>query len=149
MELDFFFQQYAGQNQFRHYLGVTYILAMENTVAGFVTISAGEMAAADLSSIMDVRFPNYPLPIMRIARLAVDKNFQGLGLGKKLVKNSLHLAVKMKNGYGCVGVVVDAKPESVAFYQKLGFNEPKPNKENAFSKKLFLAMKTIENSISK
>ena len=146
-ELDSFFRQYAGQNQFRHYVGTTYILTTENRIAGFVTVSAGEIATASLSSIANFRFPEYPLPIMRIARLAVDKAFQGLGLGKKLVKYSLELALKMKNSYGCVGVTVDAKPESVLFYQKLGFIELRTDKEIKFFKPMFLAMKTIEKSI--
>lgn len=58
---------------------------------------------------------------MRIARLAIDKQFQGLGLGKKLSRASFQLALEMKSRYGCVGVVVDAKQESLDFYQKMGF----------------------------
>lgn len=146
-ELDSFFRRYAGQNQFRHYVGTTYILTTKNRIAGFVTVSAGEIATTSLSSITNFRFPDYPLPIMRIARLAVDKEFQGLGLGKKLMKCSLELALQMKNNYGCVGVTVDAKPESVLFYQKLGFIELKTENEIRFSTPMFLAMKTIEKSM--
>jgi hypothetical protein len=33
--LDRFFHQYAGQNQFRHHLGVTYVAADSDRIVGF------------------------------------------------------------------------------------------------------------------
>ncbi len=151
IELDRFFRHYAGQNQFRHHIGVTYVLANKSKIVGFVTVSAGEMVAEELPADARCRLPEYPLPIMRIARLAIDTQFQGLGLGKKLLRASFQLALEMKSRYGCVGVVVDAKPESLAFYEKIGFiplqiiagglgDRPEPQP-------LFLAIKTIELTI--
>ncbi len=84
IELDRFFQRYAGQNQFRHHIGITYILLVGNKIVGFITVSAGEIVVDDLQSQSRRRLPEYPLPVMRIARLAIDKQFQGLGLGKKI-----------------------------------------------------------------
>ncbi len=152
IELDRFFQQYAGQNQFRHHIGITYVLVNKGTIVGFVTVSAGEITTEKLPADIRCRLPEYPLPIMRIARLAIDKRVQGLGLGKKLLRASFQLALEMKSRYGCVGVVVDAKQESLAFYQKIGFiplqaitgelgDRPEPQP-------LFLAIKTIEQAIS-
>lgn len=65
--------------------------------------------------------PPYPIPILRIARLAVDERARGLGLGKKLLRFCIELAEKMSDELGCVGLVVDAKQEAVEFYRKLGF----------------------------
>ena len=151
IELDRFFQQYAGQNQFRHHIGITYVLVNKSTITGFVTVSAGEITSEKLPTDIRIRLPEFPLPIMRIARLAIDKQFQGLGLGKKLLRASFKLALEMKSRYGCVGVVVDAKPESLIFYQQMGFiplatlsgelgDRPQPQP-------LFLAIKTIEQAI--
>ena len=153
IELDRFFQRYAGQNQFRHHIGTTYILLTGNKIVGFITVSAGEIAVDDLPSQSRSRLPEYPLPVMRIARLAIDKQFQGLGLGKKILRFSFELALDMKSHYGCVGVVVDAKQESINFYHKLGFlpletlvgelgDRPQP-------KTMFLSIKTIEQAIKK
>ncbi len=150
VELDRFFQRYAGQNQFRHHIGITYILLVGSKIAGFLTVSAGEITVEDLPNQTRRRLPEYPLPIMRIARLAIDKKFQGLGLGKKILRASFILALEMKSSYGCVGVIVDAKQESINFYQKLGFiplqtfagelgDRPQP-------KPLFLAIRTIEQA---
>ena len=125
----------------------------KGTLTGFVTVSAGEISTEELPKELRSRLPEYPVPIMRIARLAIDKQFQGLGLGKKLLRASFKLALEMKSRYGCVGIVVDAKPESLLFYQKMGFiplqtlsgelgDRPEPQP-------VFLAIKTIEQAILK
>ena len=59
--------------------------------------------------------------MLRLARLAVDQTAQGQGLGLHILRFVLRLAVQMANDFGCVGVVVDAKPDAVPFYAKYGF----------------------------
>ena len=61
--------------------------------------------------------------MLRLARLGVDRPAQGQGLGVELLRFVLRLAVGMADDYGCVGVIVDAKPDAVAFYAKYGFVE--------------------------
>jgi GNAT superfamily N-acetyltransferase len=61
------------------------------------------------------------VPILRLARLAVDERFQGHGIGRLLLRSMLQLALEMRDRVGCAGVVVDAKPASVDFYTALGF----------------------------
>ncbi|UJS26498.1 GNAT family N-acetyltransferase [Thiothrix winogradskyi] len=121
IELDRFFQRFAGQNQFRHYVGSSYIAECAAQIAGFATVSSGEITAEQLANVVRKRLPDYPLPILRIARLAVDQHFQHQGIGKLLLKAMLELALQLRDQVGCVGVVVDAKPTAVAFYTKLGF----------------------------
>jgi GNAT superfamily N-acetyltransferase len=57
--------------------------------------------------------------VLRLARLGVDT--RALGLGKALLRHVLVLAAQQRDRIGCVGVVADAKPEAVSFYQGLGF----------------------------
>ncbi|MCP4698965.1 MAG: GNAT family N-acetyltransferase [Gammaproteobacteria bacterium] len=121
IELDRFFQRYAGQNQFRHYIGATYVAEANGVLTGFVTVSAGEITAENLRADLRKKLPAYPLPILRIARLAVDLRFQNLGIGKLLLKQMFQLALEMRRQVGCVGIVTDAKPEAVDFYTRLGF----------------------------
>lgn len=121
IELDRFFQRFAGQNQFRHYVGTTYIALGAEQIAGYVTVSSGEITVEQLAAKLGKRLPDYPLPMLRIARLAVDQVFQGQGIGKLLLKSMLELALQQRDRSGCVGVVVDAKPQAVAFYSQLGF----------------------------
>jgi GNAT superfamily N-acetyltransferase len=121
IDLDRFFQRYAGQNQFRHHIGTTYVAIQGDHIIGFVTVSSGEMVAEKLTKSLRKRLPAYPLPILRIARLAVDERFQGHGVGKLLLRAMLVLALEMRDRVGCIGVVVDAKPDAIAFYSALGF----------------------------
>lgn len=121
IDLDRFFQRYAGQNQFRHHVGTTYVAVQGDHITGFVTVSSGEMVAEKLTKSLRKHLPAYPLPILRLARLAVDERFQGHGIGRLLLRAMLDLALEMRDRVGCIGVVVDAKPDAVDFYSTLGF----------------------------
>lgn len=118
--LDLFFHRYAGQNQFRHHIGVTYVAVESDTIIGFATVSPASLDADDLPG--GRRMPPYPLPVLRIARLAIAASHQGRGLGKALLRFCLELAEKMREELGCTGVVVDARPDAVDFYKRYGFS---------------------------
>jgi GNAT superfamily N-acetyltransferase len=120
-DLDRFFRQFAGQNQFRHHVGVTYVAVDDRHVLGFATVAAAHVEIDGLPDAARRKLPQYPLPVLRLARLAVDRSAQGQGLGLQLLRFVLQLALRMSDDYGCVGVVVDAKPNAVAFYAKYGF----------------------------
>jgi GNAT superfamily N-acetyltransferase len=121
IDLDRFFQRFAGQNQFRHHIGTTYVAVDEGVIHGFVTVAPSEIGVRDLPSTMRKKLPMYPLPVLRLARLAVDERYQGRGLGSALLRTVLTLARRMADELGCVGVLVDAKPDAIAFYERLGF----------------------------
>ncbi len=122
IDLDRFFARYAGQNQFRHHIGTTYVgIGEDKAIAGFVTVAASELVAARLPEAKPKRLPAYPIPVLRLARLAVDERAQGRGVASALLRAVFTLAHKMAADMGCYGVVVDAKPETVGFYEKLGF----------------------------
>ncbi len=117
--LDAYFLCYAGQNQFKHHVGVTYVACEGDQICGFVTLSTCTLVG---SSIPDRRRrPPYPLPALRIARLAVDERVRGVGLGKALLRFAIETAEWLRRQVGCVGLVVDAKPDAVSFYAKYGF----------------------------
>jgi GNAT superfamily N-acetyltransferase len=119
--LDRFFHRFAGQNQFRHHIGVTYIAVEGGEILGFVTVSPSEIEIDDLPIERRRRLPRYPLPVLRLARLAVSAQAQGRGIGQALLRFALTLARRTAEEIGCVGVVVDAKPDALAFYLRYGF----------------------------
>ena len=122
IELDRFFERYAGQNQFRHHIGTTYVALDEHgTIVGYATVTASELTATGLPDAKRKRLPIYPLPVLRLARLAVDERVQRQGTGNALLRAVFSLAQRMADEMGCIGVVVDAKPEAIAYYEKLGF----------------------------
>jgi GNAT superfamily N-acetyltransferase len=122
-DLDGFFLKYAGQNQFRHHIGTTYVAVEGEHVVGFATIAPGQLESEELSLLLGKRLPSYPLPVLRLARLAVDLSHRSKGIGKELLLAVFDLAVAMSAKYGCAGLVVDAKPDAVRFYSHFGFIE--------------------------
>lgn len=119
--LDRFFHRYAGQNQFRHHLGVTYVAADGERIVGFATVAPRHIDIDDLPERLRKKLPRYPIPVLGLARLAVDASARSLGLGSQLLRFVLQLATNMAGDVGCAGVVVDAKPGAVEFYAKYGF----------------------------
>lgn len=92
------------------------------------------------------RLPTYPLPVLRLARLGVDVRAQGLGIGKALLRHVLSLALEQRDRLGCVGVVTDAKPDAVAFYESLGFQALEGVREGLLISEpvpMFLGIETI------
>ena len=120
-ELDRFFRQFAGQNQFKHHIGVTYVGVDRDRILGFATIAPAHVEIDDLPIPARKKLPRYPLPVVRLARLAVDESAQRQGVGAQLLRFVLTLAVRLERDYGCIGVIVDAKPEAIDFYSKYGF----------------------------
>lgn len=117
-----FFQHFAGQNQFKLHLAVTWVAARGADLLGFVTVAGGSLERRTMpDSALRRRLPDDPLPVLRLARLGVDPRAQGLGVGKALVRHVLRLALAPRDQVGCVGVVVDAKPDANEFYERLGF----------------------------
>ena len=51
----------------------------------------------------------------------MDARFQGHGAGKLLLRAMLLLALEMRERIGCIGMIVDAKRDAVAFCSSLGF----------------------------
>jgi GNAT superfamily N-acetyltransferase len=94
IELDRFFLRYAGQNQFRHHIGNTYVAVDGERILGFVTVSPGEVAGATVAEHTRKRLPDYPLPILRVSRLAVEHRAQRRGIGKLLLRFTFGLALQ-------------------------------------------------------
>jgi GNAT superfamily N-acetyltransferase len=146
-DLDRFFEHYAGQNQFKLHLAVTYVAVVEARIVGFATVAPSSMERANVPSArLRRRLPAYPLPVLRLARLGVDTRAQGLGIGKALLRQVLALAVEQRDRQGYVGVVTDAKPDAVRFYESLGFVPIDGVREGLLHREplpMFLAIDTI------
>ena len=119
--LNEFFQRQAGQLS-RKGFGKTYVaLAADGSrVTGFVTLSAGQAQTHSLPA--HLKLPRYPVPILRVGRLAVDSRAQGQGTGRQLMAFALQLALDFSKSVGLYAVVVDAKHDRAkAYYESMGF----------------------------
>jgi GNAT superfamily N-acetyltransferase len=117
--LDLYFHRWAGHNQFRHHIGVTYVAVEDGAILGFVTVTPSELEADRVPG--GRRLPPYPVPVLRLARLATHTDARGRGLGRALLRFAIELAERLRDEVGCVGLVVDAKPGATAFYEPFGF----------------------------
>lgn len=119
--LDRFLQRHAWHNQDALGIGVTYVATPGSEIAGYVTLAAGALQRDTVPADPAAAYPRYPLPVLRLARLAVDSRVQGIGVGGALIDFVLHVAWTMRGQVGCAGVVVDALPAVVGYYETLGF----------------------------
>ena len=120
-QLNDFLQRQAGQLA-RKGFGKTYVALADDglRVTGFFTLSAGQVKSSALSP--DLKLPRYPVPMLRLGRLAVDQDAQGQGLGQRLLGFALQIALEFSERVGLYAVVVDAKNEQAkAFYTSFGF----------------------------
>ena len=120
-DYDDYVRKYAGQNDFRHHVGRTLVVVDDERVVAYATFAMGEMGADDLPESAARGLPRYPVPVLRLARLAVDERYQGIGLGVLLVNRVLGLALQLRAEFGCVAVVVDVLRTAETFYEDLGF----------------------------
>lgn len=152
-DLDRFFEHYAGQNQFKLHLAVTYVAVVVGRIVGFAAVAASSLERENLPSArLRKRSPGYPLPVLRLGRLGVDKRAQGLGIGKALLTHVLGLALEQRDRLGCVGVVTDATAEAVSFYGSLGFVPLEGVREGLLVGEqlpMFLGIETIASSLGR
>jgi len=115
-------QKYEDAN-----LARTYVIKDlgHDRVAAFITLVCSEVRSGEplLNGAQDPAFPYEYYPAVKIARLMVDNRYRGeRGFGRTLVDFALGIArTEICPAVGCRFVVVDAKKESVGFYEKCGF----------------------------
>ena len=111
--------QYEKRNLGRTYVAV---MAPERRVLGYYTIASGAVSVDSLPARIGKKLPRHPVPVVLIARLAVDRNAQGHRLGEKLLLGAFARAVVLSAELGIHSVVVDAiDQEARASYQKYQF----------------------------
>lgn len=92
-------------------------------VIGYYTLSSDNISKDGAPEELKKSIKYENIPVILLGRLAIDNNFQGRGIGKKLLidslERSLHVAT---NHVGSVAVIVDPIDESaIAFYSRYGF----------------------------
>lgn len=124
-------------------LSKTYVLCSasqveKSKVAAYFTLASAEVSREEIPS---VSLPRYPIPVVLLARLAVDQDFQGLGLGAKSLVYALRQAYGLvSNGLPAHGLILDVfDKDALGFYQAFDTFEP----FTLDPMRLFVSMKTI------
>jgi ribosomal protein S18 acetylase RimI-like enzyme len=122
--LDNFLLSLANQYEKRN-IGRTYVATEgdDRRVLGYYTLASGALAFQNLPDTVSRKLPKHPVPVVLLARLAVDNRAQGRGLGGKLLRDGITRSLDLSQKLGIHAIVVDAIDESAkAFYVKYGFS---------------------------
>jgi len=99
----------------------TYVICLGESVVGYYCFAAGAVRIDEMPKNLRRNMPQM-VPVILIGRLAVDVGYQGLGLGKGLLKNALSRAVQSSKTVGARAVMVHAiDQEAAAFYASFDF----------------------------
>lgn len=122
--LDDYLRQRAGQHQ-RDGIATTHVLideAYPGKILGYCALSAAQLHLHELREADRKRLPAYPVPAIRVGRLAVSQAEQGKGYGALLLGHAVNLALSVRLTMGVRVLVVDAKDaKAAAFYECHGF----------------------------
>jgi GNAT superfamily N-acetyltransferase len=120
-ELNRFLQRYAIVNQ---KVGTvqTYVACRGSRVVGYYSLAAGSMAHRDVPERVGQYLARHRVPLMILARLAVDVHEQGTGLGAALLKDAMLRTVHAAEILGIRAIFVHAKDENAkSFYERSNY----------------------------
>lgn len=122
--LDNYLRRHAGQHQ-RDGIATTHVLiddANPSHILGYCSLAAAQLHLQEMHESDRKRLPAYPVPAIRVGRLAVSSAAQGKGYGQVLLGHIVTLALSARQTIGVRALVVDAKDErAAAFYEAFGF----------------------------
>ena len=119
--LDEYLRRFARQHSDAN-ISRTYVATQGATVRGFYSLAMSAIRKENLPTKHASRFPNFPLPVARLARLAVDTRNQRQGMGDLLLADALARCLRLSTEIGMVGVIVDAKDEKArGWYERYEF----------------------------
>jgi len=99
----------------------TYVLCVDEAVIGYYCLANGAVGQATATGRVRRNMPD-PIPVMVIGRLAVDRRWQGKGIGKALIRDAILRTLQAAEIAGIRAILVHAISEDAKqFYQKCGF----------------------------
>jgi len=121
----------------------TYVVHRNGLAVGYYSISAGSVSVEEAPTRISKGLARHPIPVILLARLAVDKDEKGTGLGKALLKDALGRIAQAADIVGARAVLVHAIDEQARkFYEHFDF-EPSPIHEF----QLMLLMKDLRKAL--
>lgn len=102
----------------------TFVVAdHDSRVYGYYAMAAGAVSHQEATRGMRRNMPD-PVPVMVLARLAVDQRAQGIGLGAALLQDAVNRAVNVSHNVGVRALLVHALDDRARqFYAYYGFRE--------------------------
>jgi len=104
----------------------TFVSCEGDRVAGYYSLTVGQIDTLEAPERVRKGMGQYPIPLVILARLAVDLDYQRRGLGFSLLQDAIHRAIAVAEHAGIRALLtqpLDAQAD--AFYRRFGF-EPLP-----------------------
>lgn len=141
--LNQFLLRYALANQQAN-SAQTYVCCQGAEVAGYYSLAVGSVDPVSAPTRVVKGLARHPVPVMILARLAVDLRHQGKGLGSALLKDALLRTARAADIAGIRSVLVHAKDEAARQWYASWDFEPSPTDPYH----LFLMLKDIKAALA-
>ena len=141
--LNQFLQRYALVNQ-KANSAQTYVCCQGDVVVGFYSLVVGSVDPQVAPSRVMKGLARHPVPVMILARLAVDKEHQRKSLGQALLKDALLRTAQAADIAGIRCLLVHAKDDMARRWYETWEFEPSPTD----SYHLFLLLKDLKNLLT-
>ena len=120
-DLNRFLKRQAWNSQQAH-SAQTYVLVKDLRVLGYHSLAAGSVTHEEATERVKKGLARHPIPVILLARLAVDASVHGKGLGSALLKDALLRTAQAADAIGARALLVHAKDDTAkAFYEHFTF----------------------------
>ena len=103
----------------------TFVSCLDRRVVGYYALASGAVAKAGASARVAKAMPE-PIPVLLLARLAVDQTVQGQGLGWRLLRDAILRTLQVADHVGVRALLAHALDQTAAdFYARYDF-QPSP-----------------------
>jgi GNAT superfamily N-acetyltransferase len=100
----------------------TFVVAGGRRVAGYFSLAVGQVDSVEAPERIRKDMGQYPIPVVLLGRLAVDRDYQGQGIGVGMLQDAIRRTLLIADQAGIRALLthpIDA--EAGAFYQRFGF----------------------------
>jgi len=107
----------------------TFVVCDADRVVGYFSLTVGQIDTLEAPERIRRGMGHYPIPVIILARLAVDKACHGRGLGTGMLQDAIRRTLKIAEDAGIRALLTHPIDESAEmFYRRFGF-EPTPLRE--------------------
>ena len=109
----------------------TFVVTDENRVVGYFSLTVGQVETTEVSERVRKGMGQYPIPVVLLARLAVDSDHQGKGIGVGLLQDAIGRALLVAEQAGIRALMTHPIDQEAAdFYRRFGFIQSPTGEEH-------------------
>jgi len=134
-------------------MSVTYAVMVDGKAAGYFSLLNDRIVSADCPKNLINRLrrliPNnkrhFTYPAVKVGRLAVAVEYQGMGLGRSII-DFLKGWFTIGNKTGCRFITVDSYSDSADFYERCGFIHLQEKDQNSKTRLMYFDLYKFKDS---